>query len=483
MATVKSYGTETLPDGRVVTVVYYDNGLIERVDENNLSLGYEYAGATPLADLSAIPSGQAVVVDDRGYPVKDMQGRPLSAPVPEGVQTTQYQTPGHPAYDGGMVPSYAPQGPGAAPVAAPVTETSGYDYSSGRTSYGSGGARGGYTGGGGYNPYTSSSSQTGGFGPRYADGSQHPLQGGAPRVPGGTYRGPDGGVGGGTGQQQVFVPGGAAAGPYNTSAASNWPSQVQRMSPGGGGGGGRSSLYSALRAKGDAMAAKVRGMGSGGAATQSSGPSTQQQYAKQQHQYNKEARQQQRAYDDGSYLYDSYKMRGFSKKMDPQQAEGLMFRPSMLLPKVAKGVSLSSPRYEDLANLPAAQLSMLRYGSGGKAREGPSQFTNNLAKFYRNASQGDLPSYDQLTSNLATARNKSALGQMFAKQPLGYGADNYESMVTSIFGSTGLDPQEAAARTEYTQGLMDQYGSRMLTKKTKKAQPINRWVAERSPYL
>jgi hypothetical protein len=295
---------------------------------------------------------------------------------------------------------------------------------------------------------------------------------------------------------------GASAGPYGVNAAKMDIGPMDRRAFDASGrayatkGDHRSPLYDAFAAKGNAMESKVRGMaakiqGKVGSAGGSSGgyssggssgygSSGNAAYAKQQHAYNK----QQRAYEDGSYLYDSYKMRGFSKKMDPQQAEALMFRPSMLLPKVAPGLAPTSPRYGDLVDLPASQLAMLRYGAHGKAKDGPSQFTNSLAKFYEQAAgSGDLPSYDQLTGNLATAKKKSPLGAMFNKQPLGYGADNYESMVTSIFGSTGLDPRIAAARTETTQGLIDQYGSQVLTKKAKKATPINRWVAKRSDFL
>jgi hypothetical protein len=432
MAAVVRYEQIILPDGTPATKIYYDNGAVEVVDGNNDRVDYQYGGATPLA----------------GAPMAGM------APV------------------GGAMP--APR------------QQKAYDYDQQQA-----------------NPFTAQGVPFGST-PTYRDGSQHPLQGGQPRIPGGMYRGPAGAVDGGSGPQQVFVPGGAAAGPYDTSAAHNRPWQAEKALAGAsrpwlrdsGRGSNAHPMYSAMRsklsAKGNAMEAKVRGMasgmgsGGGGSAPSSSGYSSgsNKAYARQQHQYNQDAREQQRAYEDGSYLYDSYKMRGFSKKMDPQQAEGLMYRPSMLLPKVAKGLPSTSPRYKDVAALPAAQLSMLRYGSRGKAKDGPSQFTNNLAKFYEQAAgSGNLPSYDQLTGNLATAKRKSPLGAMFTNQPLGFGAQNYESMVTAIMGSTGLDPRMAAARTETTQGLIDQYGSRMLKKPAKKAQPINRWVAKRSDFL
>jgi hypothetical protein len=479
MANVLSYEKITLPDGSPGTRIHYDNGAVEIVDANNDRVGSAgYAGATPLAGL------------------------PITAAPMGGMSQRMPRMP---------APQSAPQQPmGGASSPAPTPEAQAYDLSSGWSNLGSrmpaqpasqGAAPVQYGGGGGGNPFSAATPSAGfGYSPSYQDGSQHPLQGGAPRTPGGTYRGPSGGVDGGTGQQQVFVPGGAAAGPYDTSAAS--PPHGKRAFDASGRayatkGDHRSPLYDKFSAKGNAMESKVRGMaarvqgmgsagggGASGGTSSSYGGGGDAAYARQQHQYTKDARQQQRAYEDGSYLYDSYKMRGFSKKMDPQQAEALMFRPSMLLPKVAKGLAPTSPRYGDLVDLPAAQLSMLRYGANGKAKDGPSQFTNNLAKFYEQAAgSGDLPSYDQLTSNLATAKRKSPLGAMFNKQPLGYGADNYESMVTSIFGSTGLDPRIAAARTETTQGLIDQYGSQMLTKKAKKATPINRWIAKRSEFL
>jgi hypothetical protein len=494
MAQVIGYEQITLPDGTPGTIIRYDNGAVETVDANNERVDYTYGGTTPLA--AAPLFGMAPAAGAMPPSPRPMRAPQTAPPEPQSVPAGQAPSVGR---------------------SLPSQEQS-YDLSSGWNHLGggvpaqpaSGGvAPAGYGDGGG-NPFTASSTQMGGFGeaPRYHDGSQHPLQGGFPRTPGGTYRGPNGGVDSGPGTQMTQYDTGASAGPYGVQSPRSLHNPLMNRAFDASGrayatrGDNRSPLYDAFRAKGDAMESKVRGMagairgkiegaGGGGGGASSAGASSSgyssgsnKAYARQQHRYNKDARQQQRAYEDGSYLYDSYKMRGFSKKMDPQQAEGLMFRPSMLLPKVAKGLPSTSPRYGELAALPAAQLSMLAYGHRGKAKDGPSQFTNNLAKFYEDAAnRGDLPSYGQATRHLATAKPGSPLGQMFKNQPLGFGAQNYESMVTAIMGNTGLDPGWAAARTETAQGLIDRYGSRMLKKDPRKATPINRWVARKVDFL
>lgn len=316
----------------------------------------------------------------------------------------------------------------------------------------------------------------GGSVPRYATGQTHPAHGGAPLQPGGRFANQRGGW---DNRQQVRVPGGATAGPFEVAAAPqtkpNYGNHGNRSygsrGPGGGGGGGRSPIYNKLRAKGMQMASRAKGY--------KPDKDAQADYRKQQREY----RQQQRAYADGSYIYDQYKMRGFSKKMDPQQAEGLYYRPSMLLPKVAPGLDPYGGRYQQIADLPAAQLSMLAYGRKGKAREGPSQYVNNLAKFYRDvAGTGDLPDYDRMVRNLATAKGRSPLGAQFKNQPLGVAADTYESFVSAIMGSSGLDPSVARARMQHANALIDRYGSRFLKKPAKKAPPINRWVGKRAEF-
>lgn len=286
---------------------------------------------------------------------------------------------------------------------------------------------------------------------------------------------------------------GATAGPFGTRSApsnlgklggnlpSNWEVRGPRQKLGGGG-GVTNSRYAALKAKGDAIAGKVRGMASDlryGGSSSGSAYSSQQQ-----RQYDRVGRQMDAAYAPTTSPYAPYgttaepKMRGFSRKFDPEQAQGLYFRPSMALPRAVPKLRPTSPFYGTIADLPAAQLSLLDTG-GKKVKENRqlSAYTNNLADFYRDAARrGDLPELGHMQRVLTGAHKKSPLGQMFNDQPMGFGAQNYESMVIAMLGSSGLDPRSAAAQTELAQRYMDQYGSRFVTRKPKKAPPINRWV-------
>lgn len=444
-------GYERTPDGGYLA--RYDNGLIERFDAAGNSLGYEYAEEVApeglpygLAPLSAPP--QAPTPPDwsstpraNEFTVYD------NAPTP-----TRYGRAGQP--NPFLSSSAETGGFGYAPAPAPPYAGAGASLPSVPASFGS----------------SSSGSETP---PPYANGQMHPAFGGQPRQPGGSWAQQGGGY---DNRQQVRVPGGSSAGPFETSAsplpqANAYGGSADR---GGGGGGGTTPMYDKLRAKGMAMGNKLKGYGSSGGSASYGGDTAA--YRRQQREY----RQQQRAYEDGTYLYDQYKMRGFSKKMNPQQAESLYYRPSSILPKAAPGLDPSGLRYQQIKGLPAAQLSMLAYGRKGKAKEGPSQFVNNLAKFYGDvASRGDLPDYDQMVRALNTARAKSPLGAQFKDQPIGFAADTYESFVNAIVGSSGLDPSVARARAEQASDLIDQYGSRYLRRPVKKAPPINRWVGQR----
>nr|MDQ3057830.1 hypothetical protein [Pseudomonadota bacterium] len=75
-------------DGTFTAV--YSNGMTQIVDASGNVLSSGYTGAMPATDLSSVPSGQAVVVDKQGTPVKDQSGQYLVAPVPEGVDPTYY---------------------------------------------------------------------------------------------------------------------------------------------------------------------------------------------------------------------------------------------------------------------------------------------------------------------------------------------------------------------------------------------------------
>jgi hypothetical protein len=111
---VASYVQITLPDGRPGYELTRDDGTVVHLDATGNEVGNAYPGATPTQDLTALPTGHAVVVDDNGYPLLDANGQYLTAPLPEGVNPTYYDLGGHPR-DAGLIPSYNPQaGDGAA---------------------------------------------------------------------------------------------------------------------------------------------------------------------------------------------------------------------------------------------------------------------------------------------------------------------------------------------------------------------------------
>jgi hypothetical protein len=482
---VASYVQITLPDGRPGYELTRDDGTVVHLDAAGNEVGNAYPGATPTADPTALPAGHAVVVDDNGYPLLDANGQYLTAPLPEGVQPTYHDLGGHPR-DAGLVPSYNPQsGDGAACRSAVAPAPDGVDNGSGGyTGYynRSGGGYGGYSrGGGGYasggyggNPYGGSS---GGYGygtqPRYGDGSTHPFFGGAPRTPGGIFAQQSQGD---SFRPQVTVPStGASAGPFGVEAprAPQVDHPGMGRSSGGGGGGGGDTRGTIAAIRGNILDKLKPGL-------------TDQQYAQRQRQiYRRRGDKMDDMYSsDGAYGYGAYgeqaepKMRGFAKRFDPQQAEGLYYRPSMLLPMVAPKLNSFSPEYGELAALPANQLSTMQFGARGKAKEGPSQYVNNLAKTYRMLGNEGWFDYNQLASNLTRAKKKSPLGSQFAKVPLGYSADNYQSFVNALFGAT-LPEQSARGMASYASALIDQYGAKMLKKNPEKAKPINRWVGKR----
>jgi hypothetical protein len=73
----------------------------------------------------------------------------------------------------------------------------------------------------------------------------------------------------------------------------------------------------------------------------------------------------------GSYQFptaDAVKprMRGMARGMDPEQAGAVLARPSLMLPKLSRGVDPNSPFYDTMESLPASQIALLTT-SGRKA--------------------------------------------------------------------------------------------------------------------
>ena len=282
--------------------------------------------------------------------------------------------------------------------------------------------------------------------PKYANGSTHPFFGGEMPRAGGTWN---------TGQpgfrQQVSVPGGATAGPFAVRSAPSADSGSYGGggSSGGGGGGDTRGLIAAWRSKilGNLYPGSGRSSYSGSSGYSSS-------YT--------------------PYEPETPKMRGFAKHFAPEQAMGLYSRPSMLIPKVAKGLSPSSPAYADLAALPMTQLvkaSMGKkisepqvdaYGNLTAKDRSLSDFTNSLASMYSKIINNESWfNYDKMAGNMM--HPKGALGADFKDLPAATQASNWLGYTSAILNST-LDPKTAVAWQAYANTLADKFGSKHLKK-------------------
>ena len=319
---------------------------------------------------------------------------------------------------------------------------------------------GGYAGGPSYQPPPV----------HFADGSAPGQPRGAAPERGGDFR------------QQVSVPGGAAAGPFETRSAyppSNRAYGGTAASGGGGGGGHTSPLYDKVRAKGMAMASKVRGMASGvggGGGYSASGPS----YSSSSYK---------------PYEPEEEKMHGrYAKGLDPDQAAGLAYRPTMMIPRVFGGnLDIGDPVYSQLSELPAYAMALL-----GKRnlKGGLSPVTNQLGKVYQRAgTSGDVPSIEEMVRNLAHAKKGSAVGELFggikagkgSPYPYEYGheplsaassASQMESLLLGAF-KWGQAPQLATRSSLELEGLLDRWGSKAMKHKPGHGKPIYRYVGKR----
>ncbi len=328
--------------------------------------------------------------------------------------------------------------------------------------------------------------------PAYANGQVHPAWGGQPLQPGGYYRGPSP-ADGGRGQQQIYA-NGAAAGPFDTHAPqAPGGHSYGGSSSGGGGGGGGSSLYQAWRSK---LTSKLYpGSGSG-----------YQDYGSHS----------------GSYKTPKIdkpvvpKMRGpYAKGMDPEQAMSLYDDPTAMIPRVSNGrVSQTGQFYNDLEELPATQYALLSTSkkrsepwfqgmtesqlNGHRQPNQPRQFVNALGSVYDAAAGGELPDTNELLTQLANTKNRSALGQMM--MPRGYrptAIDRYRNNGQAVYrkgdpiyntppveDATGTfqqlsdaigyqhTPEVAQAQSEFTRRLADQWASRQLNRDPRRMHPI-----------
>jgi hypothetical protein len=330
-------------------------------------------------------------------------------------------------------------------------------------------------------------------GPAYQTGIRHPFFGGDQPMPGGKFN---------TGESS------SRTGELRAQPGSPFSGADFAFTPGGHKkselGSRTHPLYDKFRAKGDAMAAKVRGkadaisgklggMGSGGSSGFSGGST-----------------RSSGGFSSGGFSEPKViepKMKGLAKGMDPQQAEALYTRPSMLLPKLAKGVDPASPLYDMVSNLPASQLALLNTSRRKSTeRNGISQMVNATGKVYDRALDGNLPSFDQMVKDLIKAKPKSALGQaMVPPRPertiSGYGRDGsprysreepdyftpplstasntMSSLIRAIGQTAGLDERVINAYGEMGDYMIDKFGGRQLKKAPSKMKPMNRKVGRK----
>ena len=301
--------------------------------------------------------------------------------------------------------------------------------------------------------------------PRYANNERHPYFGGSPLQPGGRF---NTGSSGGYSGPPVYVPGGASV--SSSGIRSAYPSDGGGYGGGSssssGGGGSVRSLISALRSK--FMGNLYPGSSSG--------------YSSSYGEYE-------------PYKPEKPQMRGFAKGMSPEQAQGLYYRPSMLLPKIGgKALPASSPDYADIASLPMAQLVQL---SGGRKLSAPktdaygnltskdrslSDYTNSLASTYNKiVNREQWFDYDQMAGNLMHAGGNSALGAQFKNQPASMQASNFLANTGALFGAT-LDPKTATAWQGYANYLADKWGGRQLGKNPTHGGNLARWAGRKLLY-
>jgi hypothetical protein len=293
--------------------------------------------------------------------------------------------------------------------------------------------------------------------PTYQGGSRHPFFGGSPRVPGGMVAAqgsqprsgylqaqPGSGIGGGPRASGLTY--------YDTSPSS-----------GGGGGGQTRSIISAWRDR--LMGNMYPGSSS------SSYPSYNSQPYK-------------------PYEPETPKMRGWSRRIDPEQAAGLRYNPSMLIPRVSK-VGAESPFGDMVRDLPMAELTMMSagkkipapkvddYGNLTRKDRSLSAFTNQLASEYDDVLNEDKWfDYDEMASNLMSAGKKSALGAPFRKQPVGSQVNSFLANTGALFGAT-LPDSVASSFQDYAATLADRFAARNLTKPPKRTPALNKRVGRK----
>jgi hypothetical protein len=431
-------------------------------------------------------TGEEIITYPDGT-VEPVTGNFESAPVASRPAGTE-QTDANPAVTTG---GFVPVTDTSTPVTAPVSDTS--DAPASGSTYS---PRGGYSGRRSYDSGGGYDGSPDGYLPQYANGGLHPSRTGGTDLAGlgDRIRAANGQPPGSSYREQIYSPSGASAGPFGTSAPSEGAAGADwAFTPSGhptsGGGGGTHPLYDRLRAKGQAMESRVRGMasgfGSGGGGGYSSG-----------------------GYSSGGYSAAAPpetpkppRMHGeWAKGLDPTQAMELAYRPTFLLPTVFPKMSGASPAYQLLSDMPAYQLGILsKRGFDG----GPSDVANAVGNFYEGAGgpKNDLPEFDKVFRNLSDPKSGGGIDQMFSGVEAGRGdqesytspgyvyggeppaagiaAQSYTSMVDAALSLLPAPTAMKYGSEGYGGYLMDKWGSRALKRPAGKGQPINTWVGKR----
>lgn len=408
---------------------------------------------------------------DRGAPylsVDPVTGQPI-ATYPDGTVVPLEDAPTPEiVYEGAPNAVQGNTGGSRAPVTDPLWFAS--EPATGDASVSGGYRSGGYSGrrysSGGYSDdYSSGYDDDYVPRPSFANGELHPAWGGDFRVPGGRFaeQGYED-----EWRPPIEAPPSPSVPTYGGGQA--WNDQG-RQSGAGGSYGANSPLGQQLRAKVEGMAGKITGGSSSG-------------------------------YSSDSYGTDAGKVREermhgeYARGMDPGQAAGLTLRPTAMIPRVFGGLGPDAPAYQNLAELPAAQLAML----SNKYKGTTSSLVNSLGTVYERAGAGKLPSTQQLLGNL---RSSKGINQMFEGQKAGPGDMESYSVPGYAYGAEPLMLGEAAttygglldaaminmpALTQekyssmpggYGSYMIDKWASKALKKPAGKGVPINRFVGKR----
>ena len=182
-------------------------------------------------------------------------------------------------------------------------------------------------------------------------------------------------------------------------------------------------------------------------------------------------------------------MRGLAKGMDPTQAANIGLHPSFLLPKLFPGFSGASPLYQSLADLPAAQLGMLR----GNWKGTPSSTVNAIGSVYEKIGKDSwFPSADKMLGNLAKPgkgieemfggvkagrgdqESYTAPGYQYGMEPLNasYAADQYGALLDAALLPLASETAAKYGSEGYGGWLIDKWGSKALKKPAGKGKPI-----------